>query len=275
MLLETCEADGSLLPHAAGWRAVLTVRALHARVRQRLLRSADWKKEVSGVPVNQEDMAVTLLAFSLNVIIGCEIILGVKLPADTQQAYLHLWRYIGWLMGVDDDCNPCRSMDEARAWLQSITMHILEPDELSIRLAHHMLRAPAEYRREREGGNTTSGAMADAGLPQESAMGKRAYNSYVIRAQFTRILVGDALGDALQLPFVPTARYRARRFLLVMRVYGRLCGLPLVGGLLAWTHRKIMCAMRTLESKRFNASTTSETCPFGSFAQEMSPEFLL
>jgi hypothetical protein len=28
-------------------------------------------------------------------------------PRSLQEAYLHLWRYIGWLMGVDDDCNPC------------------------------------------------------------------------------------------------------------------------------------------------------------------------
>ena len=44
-----------------------------------------------------------------------------------------------------------------------------------------------------------------------------------------RLLVGDELGDALGLPFVPRARARARRSLRVLRAYGRLCEHWLLG----------------------------------------------
>lgn len=78
-----------------GWAAVLRVRLLHAKVRRRLLdRGSDtkdkagsscvgsehgrqaWDTKVFGVPINQEDMAVTLLAFSINVIDGIELVQG-------------------------------------------------------------------------------------------------------------------------------------------------------------------------------------------------------
>ena len=59
------------------------------------------------MPINQEDMAVTLLAFSFNVLHGIELTLNKPLSATDQSDYLHLWRYIGWLMGVEDDRNPC------------------------------------------------------------------------------------------------------------------------------------------------------------------------
>jgi hypothetical protein len=52
-------------------------------------------------------MAVTLLAFSFNVLHGIELTLGRPLPASEQADYLHLWRYIGWLMGLDERRNPC------------------------------------------------------------------------------------------------------------------------------------------------------------------------
>jgi len=61
-------------------------------------------------------------------------------PYLDQEAYLHLWRYIGWLLGVSEANNPCCSAMSAKAWLESIIMHILEPDEDSIAVAHHLLR---------------------------------------------------------------------------------------------------------------------------------------
>jgi len=113
----------------AGWRAAVRVRALHAKVRRRLLRRGGgaepsgggggaggggdgggggrWDVETYGVPINQEDMAATLLAFSYNVLVGVEAIRGEELPAAEQAAFLHLWRYMGHLLGVAEAHNPC------------------------------------------------------------------------------------------------------------------------------------------------------------------------
>ena len=66
------------------------------------------------VPINQEDMAVTLLAFSYNVLVGVEAIRGAELPSGEQEAFLHLWRYMGHLMGVAEEHNPCAGATPSR-----------------------------------------------------------------------------------------------------------------------------------------------------------------
>ena len=79
-----------------------------------------WDCQKYGVPINQEDIAVTLLAFSVNVLYGIELSLGRPLPAQEMADYLHLWRLIGWLMGLDEQINPCSHGVEhgkvSRAW---------------------------------------------------------------------------------------------------------------------------------------------------------------
>ncbi|KAL7527669.1 hypothetical protein ACHAXR_003182, partial [Thalassiosira sp. AJA248-18] len=104
------QAATSLRPGGKGWEAALQVRVLHAKVRRSLLQSKKigsdgqttprWDIERYGVPINQEDMAATLLAFSVNVLLGIEIVSGRPLPETDQRDYLALWRYLGWLLGV-------------------------------------------------------------------------------------------------------------------------------------------------------------------------------
>jgi len=97
------QSASSLRPGGKGWEAALRVRVLHAKVRRSLLQSKRrvWDVETNGIPINQEDLAATLLAFSVNVLLGIEIIAGKPLPENEQYDYLALWRYIGWLLGVD------------------------------------------------------------------------------------------------------------------------------------------------------------------------------
>ena len=55
-----------------------------------------------GVPVNQEDLAFTLLTFSYLIPRGMEMI-GCKVTHEEKEAFLHLWRVVGHVMGVRDD----------------------------------------------------------------------------------------------------------------------------------------------------------------------------
>ena len=228
LMVDAC-ANGpdALRAGGAGWRAAVRVRALHAKVRRRLLRRGGgaepgsggggggggggsggrWDVETYGVPINQEDMAATLLAFSYNVLVGVEAIRGEELPEAEQEAFLHLWRYMGHLLGVAETHNPCAGgMRLAKARLESIILHLLHPDELSVRVATHLLKAPYAH-----------------------LCAPRAARGFELSAQMTRLLVGDELGDALGLPFVPRARARARRTLRVLRAYGRACEHWLLG----------------------------------------------
>ena len=117
---------------------------------------------------------MTLLAFSYNVLAGLELIRGGPVPEEEERAYLHLWRWVGRLLGLRDELNPCRAgMPLAKATLESIVLHLLHPDELSARVAAHLLRAP----------------YAHLSAP-------RAARGFELNAQMTRLLVGDELGDA-------------------------------------------------------------------------------
>lgn len=101
----------SLRPGGRGWESALRVRVLHAKVRRSLLRriNPQWDVDMNGVPINQEDMAATLLAFSVNVLLGIELASGRPLNGNDQYDYLALWRYLGWLLGVDTPEGDCSS----------------------------------------------------------------------------------------------------------------------------------------------------------------------
>ncbi|KAH8076573.1 DUF2236-containing protein [Aureococcus anophagefferens] len=142
-LFDVClDGPESLRPGGRGFECCLEVRALHASVRARLA-ARGWDAGAYGVPVNQEDMVVTLLAFSYNVLVGVEFLKGSRVSEEEEGDYLHLWRYLGHLLGVRDEHNPCASYAAAKATLESIVVHILEPDADSKKLARAMLAAPS------------------------------------------------------------------------------------------------------------------------------------
>ena len=181
------------------------MRFLHTKVRSRIEKWGDkWEKHVYGTPINQEDMAVTLLAFSFNVLHGIELTLNKPLSASDQSDYLHLWRYIGWLMGLDDDRNPCAgTVEEARIVLESIIMHQLEPNELSQRVAAHLLNTPHP-----------NGAEPD----------------FERRVELGRIYLGAELSSALALPeYGWFASFRARAEFWMLRLYSVAGSVPVVG----------------------------------------------
>ncbi len=61
--------------------------------------SEPWPKERLGIPVNQEDLAYTLLTFSYIIPVGLER-WGCKLALAEKQAFLHTWKLIGYIMGI-------------------------------------------------------------------------------------------------------------------------------------------------------------------------------
>lgn len=87
-----------------GFEAVLKIRLLHAMARHHLLQSGQWDY-ARGLPVNQEDMAGTNLAFSFLVLRGMHT-LGIKVSSAERQSFMHLWNVIGFLMGLQEDLIP-------------------------------------------------------------------------------------------------------------------------------------------------------------------------
>jgi len=106
-------SPGGLAPEGRGVRTAQKVRLMHAAIR-RLLRhdpARPWDDEL-GVPINQEDLAGTLMTFSLLVLEGLER-LGLELSSAEREGYLHTWMGVGRILGVRGELLPA-SVAEAR-----------------------------------------------------------------------------------------------------------------------------------------------------------------
>lgn len=91
---------GSLRPGGEAWRLTANVRAMHALVN--LALEPTWDVERWGLPINMADQAGTLGLFDGVLLVGCRA-LGVPIPDRDAHALMHLWKYVGWLLGVHTD----------------------------------------------------------------------------------------------------------------------------------------------------------------------------
>ena len=107
---------GALDEHGKGRRTIQRVRLMHAAVRHLIkarneLTPGMWHPDW-GTPINQEDLAGTLLSFSY-VVADPLRRLGVRVGAKDVDAYLHLWNVIGHLLGVRDELLVSDAADAA------------------------------------------------------------------------------------------------------------------------------------------------------------------
>lgn len=112
-LLETSQfvvdvmLPGGLGPEGHGVRSAEKVRLMHAAIRHLILHRPDhpWDAERLGIPINQEDMAATLMTFAYIPADGLHR-LGVRLAPEEQASYLAAWREVGRIMGVTPELLP-------------------------------------------------------------------------------------------------------------------------------------------------------------------------
>ncbi len=133
-------APGGLGPHGHGIRTAQKVRLMHATIRHLLLLDPAeaqrtqrdqrsfaavlgdqaWDPSL-GLPINQEDMAFTLLTFDV-VIRRTWKVLGAELSPEDEAAYHHCWNVVGHIMGVRDDL-LVPSVEDADALFRRIRDH--------------------------------------------------------------------------------------------------------------------------------------------------------
>ncbi|MBD0671182.1 oxygenase MpaB family protein [Streptomyces sp. CBMA156] len=102
--------SGGLGPNGSGLRSAQKIRLLHATMRYHVSQLGDWDAARLGVPVNQEDLAGTLLSFSVLIPLGLAK-LGVELLPEDRDAYFHIWRVVGHVLGIDERLNPVKFGD--------------------------------------------------------------------------------------------------------------------------------------------------------------------
>lgn len=127
---------------APGFTGTLRVRLMHAMVRAAMARRDDWDFAAWDHPVNQVQLAGTLMLFSLANLAGCQA-MGVKFSRRERDAVFHFWRYVGLLMGVHPELIPATEDDTWRLfWLEADTEFL--PDQDSYRLAQALHAGPPD-----------------------------------------------------------------------------------------------------------------------------------
>jgi hypothetical protein len=63
---------------------------------------AAWNTEKNGVPINQEQLALVLMSFGYLIPVGLER-WGCRISRGHKEAFLHLWRVVGHVLGIRDD----------------------------------------------------------------------------------------------------------------------------------------------------------------------------
>ncbi|MEO1054000.1 MAG: oxygenase MpaB family protein, partial [Bacteroidota bacterium] len=100
---------GGLSSEGKGIVTMQKVRLIHASIRYFLknpkFNKEGWDTATYGEPINQEDMAGTLMSFAALILKGLEQ-LNISLTTEEQNAYMHCWEIIGTMMGVDRDLIP-------------------------------------------------------------------------------------------------------------------------------------------------------------------------
>src|SRR5690606_23512288 len=90
------------------------------------------------LPINQEDMAGTVLEFDYMVVRGLKR-LGLRVSDEEHRAMHYFWRYAGYLLGVDEALLTS-TVEEQEVLALQLTAHLYDPTPDSEALAKALLR---------------------------------------------------------------------------------------------------------------------------------------
>ena len=89
------------------------LRFIHSSMRVQIQMDRKWEVSNLGVPINQEDQALTIQLFSLAVINGLHS-MGINLSPEERNAWFVAWRRIGREIGISEELEPKNLVDARR-----------------------------------------------------------------------------------------------------------------------------------------------------------------
>lgn len=137
-LLHNMVGADNIRPGGIGHRTLIEVRLIHSAVRQFLWHSGKWEVEKYDQPINQEDMAGTVMEFDFMVARGIGN-LGVKLSYEEKSLMQYFWRYAGFVLGVHEELLPA-TLEEQEMLALQLSTHLYSPSPDSEKLAKALLR---------------------------------------------------------------------------------------------------------------------------------------
>ena len=174
-----CQPDG-LSRVSDGFAMTVRVRLIHSQVRRLLMESRQWGSDAWGAPINQCHMAGTNLMFSVGVLDGLTR-LGYRFKPVEREALIHLWRYAGYLLGVENELLVADEFEGHRL-LDMMFAFEPQPDDDSRALVNALMQTSFDYV-----SNFKIGRMCGANL---------CYG-------LSRALIGDEQANALGYPKTP------------------------------------------------------------------------
>lgn len=100
--------DNAFAPQNAGIVTTQKVRLMHAAVRHFIRHDPKWRAKWQdrwGEPISQSALTITMLSFS-TVVIQCLEKSGIIVTKEEKEAYLHLWKVVGHILGIHRDLMP-------------------------------------------------------------------------------------------------------------------------------------------------------------------------
>ena len=134
-LINVMTQDG-LKPGGIGIKSIQKVRLIHAAIRFFLEQKA-WDENQFGKPINQEDLAITLMTFSISIVEGLDQF-NIQADREKMEAYQHRWACIGALLGIDEDLIP-QNMVEAKFLTEAILKEQSTSSEAGILLTKALI----------------------------------------------------------------------------------------------------------------------------------------
>ncbi len=148
MVVPVMLRGGLTTPEGLGVAQTLKVRLVHATIRNLMLHGAPevmvnavvqpigkpageatqqsvhgaflaygWNVARDGLPNNQEQLVFTLLTFHF-VFLRTMRTLGVGLCTEDEEAYLHCWNIVGYVLGIEPEWMPFTYADSERLFLE-------------------------------------------------------------------------------------------------------------------------------------------------------------
>ena len=108
---------GELRPGGKGIQSIQKIRLIHAAIRN-FTQKTDWDEAHFGKPINQEDLAITLMSFSVALTDGLAQF-QVEESTERIEAYQHTWTAIGSVLGIEEELMP-DSVADARFLMEKI-----------------------------------------------------------------------------------------------------------------------------------------------------------
>ncbi len=196
---------GGMDPGGDGWRLTLRVRLVHAQSRYFLAGSDEWNHDKYGMPISGANMLLAGAAFSGRLMRHVAT-LGGDFTQEEREAYVHVWRYTGLLMGIPEEI---LFHDEASSLRAFDVGAMCEPpaDEDAIIMANSIVNS----------------APVIIGVSEPVKRRKLAK----VVTQASRELIGDELADTFLFPsqrrkVIPWMRFQNRSRPIVRKILPRL-----------------------------------------------------